>query len=182
MNPISFLFSGLPYESINIRSTDGVILHAFLIRHNGDKGRFVPTIVYFHGNAGNMGHRLQNAAGMFHTLQCNLLMVDYRGYGLSTGAPLERGLYNDARASIDYLFTRHDLDLNQIVLFGRSLGGAVAIDVGADPEYYQKLMCVVLENTFTSIPEMAVSIIHQSIRYFPQFMFKNLVSVGRLER
>lgn len=169
-------FSGLPYESINIRSTDGVTLHAFWIRHNGDKGRFVPTIVYFHGNAGNIGHRLQNAAGMFHTLQCNLLMVDYRGYGLSTGTPIERGLYNDARAAIDYLYTRHDLDLSQIVLFGRSLGGAVAIDVASDPEYYQKLMCVVLENTFTSIPDMAVSLIHQSIGYFPHCIFKNLVS------
>ncbi|XP_037051518.1 protein ABHD13 [Bradysia coprophila] len=179
--PVPSMF-GLPYEAINIRSTDGVTLHAFLIRHNGDKGRFVPTIVYFHGNAGNMGHRLQNAAGMFHTLQCNLLMVDYRGYGLSTGTPLERGLYNDARASIDYLFTRHDLDLSQIVLFGRSLGGAVAIDVAADPEYYQKLMCVVVENTFTSIPEMAVSLIHQSIRYLPQFMFKNLyLSIHKIQ-
>lgn len=127
-----------------------------------------------------MGHRLQNAFGIYHTLQCNLLMVEYRGYGLSTGVPIERGLYNDARAAIDYLFTRHDLDLSQIVLFGRSLGGAVAIDVGSDPEYYQKLMCVVLENTFTSIPEMAVSLIHESIKYLPHCMFKNLVSLGML--
>ncbi|KAJ6649552.1 Protein ABHD13 [Pseudolycoriella hygida] len=179
---IALHIAGLPYESVNIRSTDGVILHAFLIRHNGDKGRFVPTIVYLHGNAGNMGHRLQNASGMFHTLQCNLLMIDYRGYGLSTGTPIEQGLYNDARAAIDYLHTRHDLDLSQIVLFGRSLGGAVAIDVASDPEYYQKLMCVMLENTFTSIPEMAVSLIHQSIKYFPLFMFKNLyISIQKIQ-
>lgn len=167
---------GLPFESINIRSSDNVTLHAFWIRHPGEKGRFVPTFVYLHGNAGNMGHRLHNASGIFHTLQCNLLMVEYRGYGLSTGTPIERGLYADARAAIDYLFTRHDLDLNQIVLFGRSLGGAVAIDVGSDPEYYQRLMCVILENTFTSIPEIAVELIHLSIKYLPLCVYKNLVN------
>lgn len=102
-------------------------------------------------------------------------MVEYRGYGLSTGTANERGLYADARAAIDYLFTRHDLDLNQIALFGRSLGGAVAIDVAADPEYYQRLMCVILENTFTSIPEMAVELIHLSLKYLPLFIYKNQV-------
>lgn len=53
------------------------------------------------------------------------MLLEYRGYGLSSGAPSEKGLYIDARAAIDYLFTRHDLDHSQIVLFGRSLGGAV---------------------------------------------------------
>lgn len=102
-------------------------------------------------------------------------MVEYRGYGLSTGAPTEKGIYSDARAAIDYLYTRHDLDLNQIVLFGRSLGGAVAIDVAADPEYNQKLMCVILENTFTSIPDMAVELIHLSFKYLPLIIYKNKV-------
>lgn len=148
----------------------------FWVRHAGEKGSFVPTFVYLHGNAGNMGHRLHNAAGIFHKLQCNLLMVEYRGYGLSTGQPHERGLYADARAAIDYLYTRHDLDLQQIVLFGRSLGGAVAVDVAADPEYYQRIMCTILENTFTSIPEMAVDLVHPSMRYLPLCIYKNKVT------
>lgn len=113
----------LPYEAITIRSTDNAQIHCFLIRHPGDKGRFVPTLIYFHGNAGNMGHRLYNTSGIYHSLQCNILMVEYRGYGLSTGTPTERGLYADARSAIEYLFTRHDLDLTQLILFGRSLGG-----------------------------------------------------------
>lgn len=166
---------GLPYDTVNIRSTDNVSLHAYWIRHNGEKGMFVPTVVYFHGNAGNMGHRLHNASGIFHTLQCNLLMVEYRGYGLSSGVPTEKGLYADARAAIDYLFTRHDLDLNQIVLFGRSLGGAVAIDLAAHTEYSQRIMCVILENTFTSIPDMAVELIHRYLKYLPMFCYKNKV-------
>lgn len=66
--------------------------------------------------------RLQNSGGIYHTLQCNVLMVEYRGYGLSTGAPTEKGMALDARAAVDYLFTRHDLDHAQIILFGRSLG------------------------------------------------------------
>lgn len=168
---------GLPYETVNIRSTDDVSLHAYWIRHRGEKGMFVPTFVYFHGNAGNMGHRLHNAAGIFHMLQCNILMVEYRGYGLSSGVPSEKGIYADARAAIDFLFTRHDLDLSQIVLFGRSLGGAVVIDVAADTEYSQRIMCVILENTFTSIPEMAVELIHRYVRYLPTCCFKNKVMI-----
>lgn len=168
---------GLPYDTVNIRSTDNVSLHAYWIRHNGEKGMFVPTVVYFHGNAGNMGHRLHNASGIFHTLQCNILMVEYRGYGLSSGIPAERGIFADARAAIDYLFTRHDLDLNQIVLFGRSLGGAVAIDLAANTEYSQRIMCVILENTFTSIPDMAVELIHRYVKYLPLFCFKNKVKL-----
>lgn len=170
---------GLPYDTVHIRSTDNVSLHAYWIRHAGEKGMFVPTLVYFHGNAGNMGHRLHNASGIFHTLQCNLLMVEYRGYGLSTGVPTENGLCADARAAIDYLFTRHDLDLNQIVLFGRSLGGAVAIDLAADTVYSQRIMCVILENTFTSIPDMACELIHRYIKYLPMFCFKNKVYRSR---
>lgn len=165
----------MPFETIHIRSSDNVILHAFWIRHPGQTGALVPTIVYFHGNAGNMGHRLQNVTGLYFTCRCNVLLVDYRGYGLSTGVPTERGLHADARATFDYLLTRHDIDLNAICLFGRSLGGAVAIDLAADPEYNQRIMCVILENTFTSIPEMAAELIHPCLKYLPMFCFKNKV-------
>lgn len=165
----------MPFETVHIRSSDNVILHAFWIRHPGQSGMLVPTIVYFHGNAGNMGHRLQNVLGLYFTCRCNILLVDYRGYGLSTGMANERGLCADARATFDYLLTRHDIDLNQICLFGRSLGGAVAIDLAADPEYSQRIMCVILENTFTNIPEMAAELIHPALKYLPLFCYKNKV-------
>lgn len=165
----------MPFETVHIRSTDNVILHAFWIRHPGQTGMLVPTIIYFHGNAGNMGHRLQNVTGLYFTCRCNILLIDYRGYGLSTGAPTERGLRADARATFDYLLTRHDIDLNQICIFGRSLGGAVAIDLAADPEYNQRIMCVILENTFTGIPEMAAELIHPGLKYLPLFCYKNKV-------
>lgn len=173
--PLPSLY-GLPFESVNIRSTNNAVLHAFWIRHAGEKGSFVPTIIYFHGNAGNIGHRLQNAHGFFHTCQCNVLLVEYRGYGLSTGSPSENGFYGDARAAIDYLFTRHDLDLNQIVLFGRSLGGAIAIDLAVDSEYSQRIMCLIVENSFTSIPAMSAELVHDWLKYVPMICFKNQVS------
>lgn len=168
---------GLPFETVHITAADRrATLHAYWIRHPGERGRHVPTVVYLHGNAGNVGHRLHNAAGMYHRLQCNLLLVEYRGYGLSTGRPSERGLCVDARTAIDYLFERHDVDLQQIVVFGRSLGGAVAVDVCADPEYYQRVMGVVLENTFTSIAAMAQSLLHPAMRYVPSCAYKNRFS------
>lgn len=66
--------------------------------------------------------RLQNCVGLYHNLHCNILLVEYRGYGLSEGSPSEDGLYMDAKASLDYLFTRNDINHSEIVLFGRSLG------------------------------------------------------------
>lgn len=114
--------------------------------------------------------------GIYNHLHCNILMVEYRGYGLSTGVPSERGLVTDARAAIDYLHTRHDLDHTQLILFGRSLGGAVVIDVAADTVYGQKLMCAIVENTFTSIRDMAVELVHPSVKYIPNLLYKNKVS------
>lgn len=66
--------------------------------------------------------RLQNIVGLYHNIQCNILMLEYRGYGLSQGTPSEEGLYMDARAGIDYLFSRTDINTNEIIVFGRSLG------------------------------------------------------------
>ena len=173
---------GLPYETLHLKTRDAVSLHAFWIRHPGDKGRYVPTIVYFHGNAGNMGHRLQNATGFYHTLQCNVLMVEYRGYGLSTGTPSEKGFFADARSVLDHLFSRHDLDHGQIVVFGRSLGGAVSIDLAADAVYGAKLMGVIVENTFTSIPDMAVELIHPAVQYLPLVLYRNqYLSVDKIQ-
>lgn len=163
----------LPHETVNIHTPDKVTLHAFWVSQPQERSKFVPTFVYFHGNAGNMGHRMQNVWGIFYNLHCNILMVEYRGYGLSTGSPSEKGLGIDGRAAVDYLFTRHDLDHSQIVVFGRSLGGAVAIDVASDPNYSRKIMCSIVENTFTSIPDMAVELVHPSVRYIPNFFYKN---------
>lgn len=169
----------IPYEVVHIRSTDNVMLHAFWMRQPGEKSKFVPTVLYFHGNAGNIGHRLQNAKGFIMRCGVNVLMVDYRGYGQSTGEPSEQGLHDDARATFNYLLTRNDLDHNQICLFGRSLGGAVAIDLAADTEYSRSIMCVIVENSFTSIQEMACHLLHPNFKYIPICCYKNKVEFIR---
>lgn len=162
----------LPYETVSIRTPDKCLLHAYWITQHDDS---VPTIVYFHGNAGNIGHCMSNASGIYNRLKCNILMVEYRGYGLSNGAPSEKGLFTDAKSAIDYLYTRNDLNHTRIVIFGRSLGGAVTIEIASDPVYSQKIMCAIVENTFTSIPDMAIKLIHPLVRFVPLILYKNKV-------
>ncbi|XP_032679931.1 protein ABHD13 [Odontomachus brunneus] len=171
--PAPSIFS-LPYQSIYTRSGDGTMLHMFFISQPEDKMKKVPTILFFHGNAGNMGHRLQNIAGLYHNVQCNILMLEYRGYGLSQGSPSEEGFYMDARAGIDYLSTRTDINTNEIIVFGRSLGGAVAIDLATKEENSRRIWCLILENTFTSIPDMAALFVGSKfLQYLPLFIYKN---------
>ncbi|CAG9840440.1 unnamed protein product [Diabrotica balteata] len=171
--PIPSTFN-LPYESVMTKTSDGIQIHMYFIYQSKDKQKPCPTIVYFHGNAGNIGHRLQNCAGMYSKLQCNILLVEYRGYGLSEGVPSEDGLYLDAKASLDYLFTRNDINHSEIIIFGRSLGGAVAIDLATREEYVGKIWCLIVENTFTSIPDMAKVLLGwRMLQYFPLFFYKN---------
>ncbi|KAG7211503.1 hypothetical protein KM043_010772 [Ampulex compressa] len=164
----------LPYQSIYTHSADGTMLHMFFISQPEDRVKQVPTILYLHGNAGNMGHRLRNVHGLYHNVKCNILMLEYRGYGLSQGTPSEEGLYMDARAGIDYLSRRTDINTNEIIVFGRSLGGAVAIDLATRETSAQKIWCLILENTFTSIPDMAALFVQSTfLRYLPLFIYKN---------
>ncbi|XP_041987686.1 protein ABHD13 [Aricia agestis] len=163
----------LPYESIKIRNKDGLKIHMFLIKQiENSKGK--PTMIFFHGNAGNMGQRLSNVSGFYHKLNINILMVEYRGYGLSEGSPSERGIYVDAQAAFDYIMQRNDIDRTKVFLFGRSLGGAVAIDLASRLKYKNKIWAVVVENTFTSIPDMAKIILKwRCLLWLPLFCHKN---------
>lgn len=171
--PAPSIFS-LPYETIYTRSGDGTMLHMFFVSQPEDRVKKVPTVLFLHGNAGNMGHRLQNIVGLYHNLQCNILMLEYRGYGLSQGAPSEEGLYMDAQAGIEYLINRSDINSNEIIVFGRSLGGAVAIDLATKQENSQRIWCLIVENTFTSIPDMAALFVGSKfLQYLPLFLYKN---------
>ncbi|KAL1117487.1 hypothetical protein AAG570_004810 [Ranatra chinensis] len=164
----------LPFEHVFIRSLDGTLINLYFIGQADGRSASVPTVVFFHGNAGNMGHRLHNAAGLYCHLDCNVLMVEYRGYGLSKGHPTEAGVCMDAQAAIDYLGGRHDVDHKRIVVFGRSLGGAVAIDLAARPEYSAKIWGLILGNTFTSIPDIATALFKWPfLTVLPIFCYKN---------
>lgn len=142
------------YEELQIPTPDGETLSAFLVRPS-NKARARPvTILTFHGNAGNIGHRLPVAKVLAEDLQCTTLMVEYRGYGLSTGNPNEKGLMIDAQTGLDYIRQRDDLKSNKIVVYGQSLGGAVSIDLVAKNKGTGDIKALILENTFLSIAKM----------------------------
>src|SRR5688500_4686006 len=114
---------GLTYEDVWLKTEDGETLHAWwLPAGKGAGGR--GTVLLFHGNAGNISHRIDYAR-MFGGLGYNTLLVDYRGYGKSSGTPSEDGTYRDATAAWRWLTENHGVAPRDMVIFGESLGGAV---------------------------------------------------------
>ena len=117
---------GLTFENVYIKSKDSTRLHLFFVKQVTESlTTSSPTILYFHGNAGNIGHRLMNVKGLVQMLGCNVCLLEYRGYGHSDGSPHEEGLYLDAQAALEYLIGRPDVDQRKIIVFGRSLGNNV---------------------------------------------------------
>jgi pimeloyl-ACP methyl ester carboxylesterase len=108
----------------------------------------------FHGNAGNIGHRVPIAKMLQQSLSCNVFMLEYRGYGLSTGMPDEAGIMIDAQTGLDYIKNRADLRDSTFVVYGQSLGGAVSIQLVADERNRGKVGGLILENTFTSMRKL----------------------------
>ena len=123
--------AGLAYEDVSFTTEDGINLHGWFV-----PGRSDVTWLWFHGNAGNISSRLENLKQLHDSLGVNVFLFDYRGYGESQGTPSEEGLYLDAEAALEYLNSREDVRSDRIVYFGRSLGGAVAVELaGHQPAY-----------------------------------------------
>ena len=142
--------AGLVYEDVTITTSDGVNLHGWFVPGDGRR-----VIIWFHGNAGNIGHRVENLVLMREQLRVSVFLFDYRGYGNSEGAPSEQGLYLDAEAALEYTKTRTGLEADEgIVYFGRSLGAAVAVELAT--RYPPRAL--LLESPFTSIQGMAQKI------------------------
>ena len=140
---------GLAYEDVYLSAADGTRIHGWLV-----PGRSEVTLLWFHGNAGNISHRLDNIRILHERLGVGVFIVDYRGYGLSEGRPSEKGIYMDAEAALDYLADEAGLEAErEVVLLGRSLGAAVAVEMGTR----RRVRGVVLESGFTSIEDMARS-------------------------
>lgn len=102
-------------------------------------------------------------------LQCNVLMVEYRGYGRSEGTPSEQGLMYDAECAVEYIRSRSDINTQKVFLFGRSLGGAVCIHLFQ--KYGHMLRGMIVENTFLSIPKM-IDVLFPALRYV-KFLSRN---------
>lgn len=140
---------GLDYETLQLETTDGERLHGWYVAAQQARA----TLLFCHGNAGNISHRLESLR-IFNALGLNVLMFDYRGYGRSTGKPSEAGTYSDADAAWRYLRDERRLGPQEIVIAGRSLGAAVAADLASRTAP----AAVVLESGFISVPAMAAEI------------------------
>lgn len=137
---------GLEYDKVSLQTADNVQLHGWYIPHeNADQ-----VLLFFHGNAGNISHR-RNSIEIFHQLGLNILIIDYRGYGQSAGRPSETGLYQDATAGWRYLVETKGFTDNQVLIFGRSLGGAVATQLAAGVQ----ARGLILESTLSSARDFA---------------------------
>jgi fermentation-respiration switch protein FrsA (DUF1100 family) len=144
---------GLDYDEVRLITADGLNLSAWYIPANSARG----TVLFCHGNAGNISHRLDSIR-IFHTLGLDVLIFDYRGYGQSDGNPSEKGTYLDAQSALDYLVQIRDIPPHKIILFGRSLGGAVAAEIALR----NNAGALIVESAFTSVPDLGT-------RYFPFF-------------
>lgn len=136
----------LNYRDVYFSSEDGTALHGWFFPLQDKE----PVILFCHGNAGNISHRLDNIRP-FLERNLQVFLFDYRGYGKSSGSPSEEGIYQDGRAAYDYLVHHEHIPPDNVVLFGRSLGAAVAIDVALRRD----IRSIIIESAFTSMKDMA---------------------------
>jgi len=136
----------LPYRDISMTTRDGVELHGWFIPHPNA----LVSLLIFHGNAGNISHRLPWIE-LLYPLELNILIIDYRGYGRSGGAPFEKGLYMDGDAAYDWWLKDRAHTGEKLVLLGESLGGAIAVDLASR----SRVSGLILQSTFTSAKDMA---------------------------
>jgi len=138
---------GLAVEDAWFEAADKTRLHGWYVPHPQARG----VLLFCHGNAGNITHRAEAIRLLHDRVGLSVLVFDYRGYGRSQGRPSESGVLADAVAARAWLARRAGIEPNQIIVFGESIGGAVAVDVAA----HGGARALILENTFTSLPDVA---------------------------
>ena len=164
---------GLTFEDVRIATPDGQTLAAWYLPAQNT----TYTILFCHGNAGNISHRLDTLE-LFHKLGLNCLIFDYRGYGHSTGKPAEEGTIVDALAARQWLLENKQIAAENIIFFGRSLGGAVAtLAVARIAE--TPPAGLVVESSFTSVPDMGTHLYPWlPVRWFVRFAYDARAVIG----
>lgn len=166
---------GLAYEDVYFTASDGVRLHGWFLPAHTSVASPAAYLLFLHGNAGNISHRLENLAGLVrHGLA--VLIFDYRGYGLSHGRPTEEGTYLDAEAAYRSLLARPGVGPSNLVIFGRSLGGAVAVELASG----SPARALILESTFTSVRDMARTYFPFIPRFFVAPMYGSVNKIARV--
>jgi fermentation-respiration switch protein FrsA (DUF1100 family) len=136
---------GTPFEDVWLTTSDDVRLHGWHVPAPTPRG----TLLFFHGNAGNISGRIDSIE-IFRDLGFSVFIFDYRGYGQSGGRRSISGVTLDALAAWEWLVDKKNVPPNKIAVFGRSLGGAIAMDLTR----YAQPRALILESTFSSLPEM----------------------------
>ncbi len=136
----------LPIQDVWFEAEDGVKLHGWYVPSD----EAVATLLFFHGNAGNITHRLENIFFLHH-LKLNVFIFDYRGFGRSEGHPYEDGIQLDSQVAYDTVLTQPGVSLPSLFIFGRSLGGAFAAYTASR----NPAAGLILESTFTNAVDMA---------------------------
>ena len=161
----------LEAEDVWLVPEPGVQLHAWFF----PRSEPLATFLFCHGNAGNVSHRLENVAYLLQS-GFQVFLFDYRGYGHSSGQPSEQGLYRDAAAAWAHLVDRTDTAVASRIIFGRSLGGAVAIDLAT----HAKADALIIESTFTSIRTLTRLVFPLPLPALP-VKYDSLSKIGQLE-
>ena len=158
---------GLPDpENVFLPMKDGIKVNLWLFLQPNSK--YVPTVIFFHGNAGNMSFRNENFKALYSQCEVNVLAVEYRGFGLSDGVPGQASLISDAVEVFDWISAREEIDPTRLVVLGRSIGGAVAIHLA---QKRPQIAGLILENTFTTVSEL-IDRLMPNLRYF-KFLLTN---------
>ncbi len=171
------------YESVSFPTDDGETLHGwFLPAPTSEADTPGATILWFHGNGGNVGAQAHDVAWLHRRLQVNVLVFDYRGYGRSTGRPTEPGVYRDARAALAYLSSRKDVAADRIVYLGRSLGAAIAVELAQAGAGTQSPAGLVLDSAFTSTKDMARALHrYNPLRFLVPQRFNSLARISQVD-
>lgn len=166
---------GLSFDDVTLDVEPGVKIHGWFIK--GSKEPPTATILFSHGNAGNIADRLDRVLS-WRDLGADFLLYDYRGFGRSTGSPDEAGTYLDGRAAYDYLVRTRGVDPKRLVLMGESLGCAISIQLALD----RPAAGLILEAPFASIPHMASAIYpFLPAKFFVRTRYDNLEKIPLLK-
>ena len=163
---------GLKYEEVNFNTSDNLRLHGWYIP--ADSAQY--TLIFCHGNAGNISNRLESIK-QFHDLGLNIFIFDYRSYGKSAGSISEQGTYLDAEAAWNYLINDKNINPENIVIFGRSLGAAIACQLASQ----QKPVALIMESAFQSVPDLAAQIYpFLPVRWLSKFEYNNIENINKI--
>jgi fermentation-respiration switch protein FrsA (DUF1100 family) len=162
-------------QDVSLLSADGTRLHAWWLPCPGSKS----ALLYLHGNAGNLSHRGSSLVKIREVLHVGVLIVDYPGFGKSEGKPSEAGCYAAGQASYDWLVQEQKIDPKQILLFGASLGGGVAVELASRQDH----RALILIKTFTSLPDVGQHIFPWlPVRWVMRNRFDNLGKITQCQR